>query len=129
MYDDFLEIFKHPFHKCRLKGVRNMGRFKSREGRKYWKFLGEFEFTPPKSTPCEVLDAMRVLLTEWLNSLPEESNCFTRKFTRRVVRDGKPVKKVSFTYVFDIVPKNIRGFRIDDETGRMRLYVVGYGMA
>ena len=127
--DYFLEIFKHNFHKFKLVGVKCLGQEVSSKKRKYFRFIGKFEFEPPKQTfsldwetgKAEILEAFRGIEEE-------ESNCIKRKFTKKYyTADGRLEKKLTFQYIFDIVPRNIVDFDIDRDGEKMRLYVLGYG--
>ena len=121
----YLEIFKHSFHFFTLKKVKKLGKFKSGDGRAYYKFIGKFEFVPTRQAFNEPFDSDNFL--KWLKSLDvNESNCFSRRFTRKVKQDDAE-KTTSFIFVFDIVPKNIVDAEIDASTKTMRLWVLGYG--
>ncbi len=126
--DDLLEVFKHAFHKCTLVGVKYLGKYRSTEDRKFYKFIGKFEFSPPRQVFDSDIECNKKQLLSSLKELDsEESNCFSRKFTKKILDDGKLRKKVEFQYDFDIVPKNIVDYSLNPQTGKMYLYVIGYG--
>lgn len=126
--DDFLQIFKTGFHKLNLEKVKLLGKYDNGNGRTYYKYYGLFKFEPP----YQVFDEKEIdykylkkLLKEF--SL-ETSNCITRKFTKKVIKNGKTVGKQTFKYIFDIIPENVVSFRFDRENKTMILIVKGYGI-
>lgn len=127
--DDFLQIFKTGFHKLKLEKVKRIGTYKNKSGRKYYKFYGLFKFEPPyqiweDENPIDY-DFLKSLLKEFDK---ETSNCITRKFTKKVIKDGKTVGKETFKYVFDIIPKNVVSFKFNRKEKTMTMVVVGYGI-
>lgn len=127
--DDFLQIFKTGFHKLNLEKVKNIGSFKNNSGRTYYKFYGKFKFEPP----YQIWDDKSPIDYKFLKSLLKEfdketSNCITRKFTKKVIKDGKTVGKKTFKYVFDIIPKNVVSFSFNKDEMTMTIIVVGYGI-
>ena len=127
--EDFLQIFKTGFHKLNLEKVKRIGTYKNNAGRKYYKFYGLFKFEPP----YQIWDDDAPIDYGFLKSLLKEfdqetSNCITRKFTKKVIKNGKTVGKETFKYVFDIIPKNVVSFKFNREEKTMKLVVVGYGI-
>lgn len=129
MLKDFLEIFKHSFHKCSLIGVKNLGKRVSEDGREYYRFIGKFEFEPPAFVfALELEENKPYLISKFQDIKPESSNCFRRQFTKKLLsEDNTTQKKVEFQYAFEIVPKNIIDFSLDEEKKKMYLYVLGFG--
>ena len=126
--EDFLQIFKSGFHKLNLEKVKLLGKYDNGNGRTYYKYYGLFKFEPPYQVfDDEEIDYqfLKGLLKEF--SL-ETSNCITRKFTKKVIKNGKTVDKLTFKYVFDIVPKNVVSFKFNKEDKTMTLIVKGYGI-
>lgn len=127
LFDDFLEIFKHSFHKCSLIGVKNLGKRVSDDGREYYRFIGKFEFDPPANVfDLDLEENKPYVLSQFRNIEPESSNCFRRQFTKKLLSDEEQ-EKVVFQYEFEIVPKNIMDFSLNRENQKMYLYVLGYG--
>lgn len=127
--EDFLQIFKSGFHKLILKKVKLLKKCKTKTGREYFVFKGLFSFIPPEQvwmddTPIDY-DFLKSLLKKFGE---ETSNCINRKFTKKVIKNGKTVDKQTFVYVFDVIPKNIYKFRFDREKKIMYLVVKGYGL-
>ena len=129
MLKDFLEIFKHSFHKCSLIGVKNLGKRVSKDGREYYRFIGKFEFEPPAFIfDLELEENKPYILARFQEIEPESSNCFRRQFTKKLISEDDTVaKKVEFQYVFEIIPQNIIDFSIDEAKKKMYLQVLGYG--
>lgn len=128
MFDDFLQIFKSAFHKFCLVGVKNLGERVSKNNRKYYRFIGKFEFEPPKQIfNSEIEENKPYILNEFRNLDLNTSNCISRKFTKKLLSGKNVVKKVEFQYIFDIVPQNVIDFALDESKGKMYLYVLGYG--
>ena len=128
MLDDFLEIFKHSFHKLSLVGVKYLGSKVSEDNRKYYQFIGKFEFSPPRQLfDSEVGENKPYILNEFRKLDINTSNCISRKFTRKIYFKDSKVKKVSFQYIFDVIPKNIVDFEFDERKGKIYLFVLGYG--
>lgn len=127
--DDFLEIFKHTFHRFSLVGVKYIGERISEDKRKYFKFIGKFEFKPPRQIfDSDIEQNKPYILSQISKITPESSNCFHRKFTKKVLNGkSKTIKNIEFRYIFDIVPKNIIDFSLDEKLQKMFLYVKGYG--
>ncbi len=130
MLEDFLEIFKHSFHKLTLVGVRLLGKRNSGKGRGFYRFIGKFEFEPPAHTfELELEENKPYIIPAFQRINPESSNCFRRQFTKKFLsEDGRTLKKVDFKYVFDVVPANVIDFTIDESRKKMYLYVLGYGV-
>lgn len=125
---DFLEIFKHSFHKCYLTGVRFLGKKKSEDDREYYQFVGRFELEPPRQIfDSDFEDRKEEILEEFKKLEDSESNCFNRKFTKKFLSGDSVIKKVDFQYVFDVNPKTIIDFELEPEKNKMYLYVLGFG--
>lgn len=126
--EDFLQIFKTGFHKLSLKKVKKLGKFKNKNGKIYYKFLGKFVFVPPNQIWNDNIidyDFLRSLLEELKQ---ETSNCITRKFTKKIIRNNEILKKKVFRYVFDVIPENIVSFSFNKEKKTMNLIVKGWGL-
>ncbi len=127
--NDFLQIFKTGFHKLSLEKVKRIGTYQNKSGRKYYKFQGLFKFEPPRQIWDNEAPVDYAFLKSLLNEFDKEtSNCITRKFTKKVIKNGKTVGKETFKYVFDIVPKNVVSFKFHKEDKTMTLVVIGYGI-
>lgn len=126
--EDFLQIFKTGFHKLNLEKVKLIGTYKNKAGRKYYKFYGLFKFEPPyqiwNDEPIDYI-FLKSLLKEFDR---ETSNCITRRFTKKVIKNGKTVGKETFKYVFDIIPKNVVSFKFNKKEKTMTIIVIGYGI-
>lgn len=130
--EEFLDIFCVPLHKINLCEVALLSKERNRSDRRYYKFIGRFEFVPPEfvwDNGCyERLIEDRQNILNKFNSIEEQSaQCIKRKFTRKM-RSGGGVKKVDFEFVFDIIPRRIINYEFDASKKKMYLYVVGYGM-
>ena len=131
MEKQFLKIFKQAMHKLNLVGVKLLGQRENKQGRKYYDFLGKFEFVPPlfffKDELIKNLMSDKDSILEYLKEFEEEqSNCITHKFTKKIIINDKMQKKLTFSYVFNIIPKNIVDFYFTDE--KMVIIVKGSGM-
>lgn len=130
MLHDFLEIFKHAFHKFSLVGVKYLGKSVSEDNRKYYRFIGKFEFHPPRQLfDSEVEENKPYILSELRRLDIDSSNCISRKFTKKILSGNSTIKKVDFQYVFDVVPRNIIDFEFDEKQGKIYLFVLGYGIS
>lgn len=130
--EDFLEIFKIAFHKINLQEVALLSKLRNSYGRRYYKFVGKFEFMPPDFVWNDSLYAALVTnkseILHKFNSIEEQSaKCIKRKFTKKLRSDDE-VKKVDFEFVFDIIPRRVVNYEFNVEKKKMYLYVVGYGM-
>ncbi|MBR5704497.1 MAG: hypothetical protein IKX21_00840 [Deltaproteobacteria bacterium] len=98
-------------------------------GRNYRRYVGKFAFEPPAAAfEADIQGHRAEILAAFRGLDPAESNCFARRFTRRYIgRDGRILKKDKYSYVFDIVPRNVVDFKIDPSRGRFYLYVLGVG--
>lgn len=125
---DFLEIFKHSFHKCTLQGVRFIRKKVSEDNREFFQFVGKFELEPPAQIFESDIEDRREEILEKFKALDDtSSNCFSRKFTKKFLSGKGVVKKVDFQYVFDVNPKTIIDFELEPENNKMYLYVLGFG--
>ena len=129
MMDEFLEIFKHSMHKLNLLRVKLVSEKKNKSERKYYVFIGEFEFVPPVFVfDLDLESSKKEILNSFINVDEQTSNCIRRKFTKKLRFNGEVKEKVEFVYVFDVIPKNIVDYKIDKEKQKMFLYVQGYGI-
>lgn len=131
MEKQFLKIFKQAMHKLNLVGVKLLSQKENKQGRKYYEFLGKFEFVPPlfffEDNTIEELQGNKENILKFLSDFQEEqSNCITHKFTKKIIINGKMQKKLTFCYVFDIIPKNIVDFCFVED--KLVLIVKGSGM-
>lgn len=118
-------------HKLNLVGVKLLSQKENKQGRKYYEFLGKFEFVPPlfffEDNNIEELQGNKENILKFLSDFQEEqSNCITHKFTKKIIINGKMQKKLTFCYVFDIIPKNIVDFCFVED--KLVLIVKGSGM-
>lgn len=125
--EDFLQIFKSGFHKLTLRKLVKIGELDNGYGKKVGDFLGLFEFVPPEQVwmdeaPIDY-DFLKSLMEEFDKEL---SNVIVRQYTRKVIKNGKTLKKTVTKYVFDIVPKNIVSFKFYRDKKTMKLVVRGY---
>ena len=128
-FDIFLECFKHSFHKFTFVAAVPVAEKVSPAGRRYRRYVGKFAFEPPRAAfEADIQEHRAEILAAFRGLDSSESNCFSRRFTRRYIgKDGKILKKDKYSYVFDIVPRNVVDFRIDPGRGRFYLYVLGVG--
>jgi len=130
MLHDFLEIFKHAFHKFSLVDVKYLGMSVSEHNRKYYRFIGKFEFYPPRQLfDSEVEKNKPYILAELRKLDINSSNCISRKFTKKILSGNSTIKKVDFKYIFDIVPRNIVDYKFDKKQSKIYLFVLGYGIS
>lgn len=124
--EDVLQIFKSGFHKLQLKKVVKLGKSKERLGVPCIVCLGLFEFVPPKQVWDGEIDDnfFRAVLGEFSKEL---SNCITKKFTRKVMKNGNLKSSQVSRYVFDVIPKNVLAFKFNRATKTLKLVVQGYG--
>ena len=125
--DDFLQIFKASFHKLTLSKVQLVKTCKNPHGRKYYVFNGLFTFIPP----AQIWQDGKIdyeYLKCVLQKIGQSSNCIGRKFTKKIIKNGKLQEKLVFEFVFDVVPKNIVEFNFDRANKTMNLIVKGYGL-
>ena len=125
--EDFLQIFKSGFHKLNLRKLVKTGESDNGYGKKVDNYLGLFEFVPPEEvwkddSPIDY-DMLKSLLKEFDKEL---SNVIVRQYTRKIIKNGKTLKKTVTKYIFDIIPKNIVAFRFYREQKIMRVVVRGY---
>lgn len=126
--DDFLQIFKASFHKLTLSKVQLIKTCKNPHGRTYYVFNGLFNFVPPAQIWQDGEIDYEYLQNVLQKIGQESSNCIDRKFTKKIIKDGKLQKKIVFKFVFDVVPKNIVEFNFDKKNKTMNLIVKGYGL-
>lgn len=125
--EDFLQIFKSGFHKLNLKRLVKFGKSDNRYGQKYDNYLGLFEFIPPDDVWVDDEPIDYDMLQELLDEFDKElSNCITRQFTRKIIKNDKIIKREVKRYIFDIIPKNIVKFRFNTKKKTMKLVVKGY---
>ncbi len=124
--EDFLQIFKSGFHKLQLKKVVTLGECKERIGKPCSVCLGLFEFEPPQQVWDGVIDYdfLKSVLKEFSGEL---SNCITKKFTRKIIKNKSMVDVQVFRYVFDVIPRNVLAFKFNRSTKTLKLVVRGYG--
>ena len=124
--EDVLQIFKSGFHKLQLKKVVKLGKCKQVLGNPCSVCLGLFEFEPPQQVWDGEIDNdfVKGVLAEFSKEL---SNCITKKFTRKVTKNGNLKETQVSRYVFDVIPTNVLAFRFNKATKTLRLVVRGYG--
>lgn len=124
--EDVLQIFKSGFHKLQLKKVVKLGEGKERVGKPYSVCIGLFEFEPPQQVWNGEIDDnfFKQVLGEFSK---EVSNCITKKFTRKVIKNGNLKSSQVSRYVFDVIPKNVLAFKFNKATKTLKLVVRGYG--
>lgn len=127
--EDFLQIFKTAFHKLKLVGVKKIRKKENAPGKDYYVFHGKFVFIPPTQIWKNGEDFDYDFLKSLLDKFNEgTSNCITRKFTKKIIKNNSVVEKKVFKYVFNIIPKNIVDFSFNKKDGTMTLIVEGWGL-
>ena len=131
--EEFLEIYRHPFHKLNLVAVKFLKVDSNKDGRQYYHFIGLFE--------CELPDSMKnfdmTKKDEVLKSILNESGIsavYRKKFTRKLKKEDQNINW-TFNYIFDFDPRNVVDFEIKDMQVQgggtekiLTMKVKGYGL-
>lgn len=131
MESQFLNIFYKNMHKLNLNGVKFVCENKNFGGKTYYKFIGQFQLSPPlyfyQNELYKLFEQRKVDILNILQVLQQQkSNCITHKYSKKIRLNGKVEGKKQFQFVFDVVPKNVIDFSFRDD--KLILYVIGWGM-